>query len=98
MGFLALLTPCVFPMIPITVSYFTKEGEKENGNPLKSASIYALGIIVIFSSLGIILALSLGAAGAQNLAQNPWVNLFIELLFLATLYYLNRNRKKNINI
>ena len=40
MGFLALLTPCVFPMIPITVSYFTKEGEKENSKPVKSATIY----------------------------------------------------------
>jgi len=82
MGFIALLTPCVFPMIPITVSYFTKEGEKENSNPLKSASIYALGIIVIFSSLGILLALTLGATGARDLAQNPWVNLFIASLFI----------------
>ena len=39
MGFLALLTPCVFPMIPITVSYFTKEGEKENNTPILSAFI-----------------------------------------------------------
>ena len=42
MGFLALLTPCVFPMIPITVSYFTKEGEKENSSPLFSASLSQL--------------------------------------------------------
>ena len=47
MGFLALLTPCVFPMIPITVSFFTKQCERENNNPLKSAIIYAL-IIAIF--------------------------------------------------
>ena len=82
MGLLALLTPCVFPMIPITVSYFTKEGEKKNSYPLKSASIYALGIVIIFSSLGIILALTLGATGARDLAQNPWVNLFIAILFI----------------
>ena len=50
MGLLALLTPCVFPMIPITVSFFTKQGEKENNNPFKSAIIYALGIIFIFTS------------------------------------------------
>ena len=82
MGLLALLTPCVFPMIPITVSFFTKQGEKENNNPLKSAIIYALGIIVIFTSLGLMLAITLGASGANQIAANPWVNLFIALLFV----------------
>ncbi|MFH1851186.1 MAG: protein-disulfide reductase DsbD domain-containing protein, partial [Candidatus Neomarinimicrobiota bacterium] len=77
MGFLALLTPCVFPMIPITVSYFTHQGELEGRNPIKQASVYALGIIFTFSVLGLILALTLGAAGANQLAANPWVNLFI---------------------
>ena len=51
MGFLALLTPCVFPMIPITVSFFTKIGEKDNSSPLFSALIYTIGIIIIFTSL-----------------------------------------------
>jgi len=82
MGFFALLTPCVFPMIPITVSYFTKLGENNNTNPVKAASIYAIGIILIFSMLGLILALTLGASGAQQIAQNPWINLFIGSLFI----------------
>ena len=82
MGFLALLTPCVFPMIPITVSYFTKEGEKENSKPIKSATIYALGIIVIFTLLGLVLAFTLGAEGAGFIASDPWVNLFIASLFI----------------
>ena len=82
MGFLALLTPCVFPMIPITVSFFTKIGEKENSSPLFSATIYTLGIIIIFTGLGLILALTLGASGANQLASNPWVNLFIAALFI----------------
>ena len=82
MGFLALLTPCVFPMIPITVSFFTKAGEKEDSSPLFSAFVYTLGIIVIFTFLGLILALTLGAAGANQLASNPWVNLFIAALFI----------------
>ena len=60
MGLFALLTPCVFPMIPITVSFFTKQGELENNNPLRSATIYVLGIIAIFTSLGLILSLILG--------------------------------------
>ncbi len=82
MGFLALLTPCVFPMIPITVSYFTKEGEKENNNPIFSASLYALGIIFIFTTLGLILSFTLGASGAGDLAANPWINIFIASLFI----------------
>ena len=93
MGFLALLTPCVFPMIPITISFFTKLGEQaqskeENSSikstltPLSAATIYALGIIVIFTLLGLVLALTLGASGAQQIAQNPWINLLIGLLFI----------------
>ena len=82
MGFLALLTPCVFPMIPITVSYFTKEGEKKDANPIFSASLYALGIVLIFTSLGLILSFTLGASGAGDLAANPWVNIFIAILFI----------------
>jgi len=82
MGFLALLTPCVFPMIPITVSYFTKEGEKKGNNPVKNALIYALGIIIIFTCLGLLLSFTIGASGAGDLAANPWVNLFIGFLFI----------------
>ena len=82
MGFLALLTPCVFPMIPITVSYFTKEGEKEENNPIFSASLYALGIIFIFTTLGLLLSFTLGASGAGDLAANPWINIFIASLFI----------------
>lgn len=82
MGFLALLTPCVFPMIPITVSYFTKEGEKEDNNPIFSASLYALGIIFIFTTLGLFLSFTLGASGAGDLAANPWINIFIASLFI----------------
>ena len=82
MGFLALLTPCVFPMIPITIAFFTKAGEKEDSSPLFSALVYTVGIIIIFTSLGLILALTLGAAGANQLASNPWVNLFIAALFI----------------
>ena len=82
MGFLALLTPCVFPMIPITVSYFTKEGEKENNSPIFSASLYALGIVFIFTTLGLLLSFTLGASGAGDLAANPWINIFIASLFI----------------
>ena len=82
MGLLALLTPCVFPMIPITVSFFTHQGETGKGKPITNAIIYTLGIIATFSILGIILALTLGASGANQLAANPWVNIFIAALFI----------------
>jgi len=82
MGFLALLTPCVFPMIPITVSFFTHQGEKDGSNTFKQAFIYTLGIIGTFSVLGLLLAVTLGASGANQLAANPWVNLFIGGLFI----------------
>ena len=87
MGFLALLTPCVFPMIPITVSYFTKEGEKEDSSPLFSASLYAIGIVIIFTSLGLILSFTLGASGAGDLAANPWVNIFFDYLFFIFVFF-----------
>jgi len=82
MGFLALLTPCVFPMIPITVSFFTKMGESEGSKPINSAFIYAIGIITIFTTLGLILAITLGASGANQIASNPWINIFIGFLFV----------------
>ena len=82
MGFLALLTPCVFPMIPITVSFFTQQGETSGKKPIKNALVYALGIITTFTLLGFILAVLLGASGANQLASSPWVNLFIGALFI----------------
>ena len=82
MGFLALLTPCVFPMIPITVSFFTKHGEDSDTNPIFAAFIYTIGIIVIFTSLGLLLAFTLGATGANQIASSPIINLFIAGLFI----------------
>ncbi|MEE8341345.1 MAG: cytochrome c biogenesis protein CcdA, partial [Candidatus Neomarinimicrobiota bacterium] len=82
MGFLALLTPCVFPMIPITVSFFTQQGETSGKKPIKNALVYTIGIIVTFTLLGFLLAVFLGASGAHQLASSPWVNLFIGALFI----------------
>ncbi len=84
----ALLTPCVFPMIPITVSFFAKRSEKEKGKGLRDSLLYALGIISTFTALGFILALLLGATGIQDFATNPWVNLFIAGIFVVFAFNL----------
>ncbi|MAE16611.1 MAG: hypothetical protein CL911_04115 [Deltaproteobacteria bacterium] len=80
-GLLALLTPCVFPMIPITVAYFTKQGE--SGSTVRLASLFGSGIIGTYTVTGMGLSVLLGATGAVQLATNGWVNLAIGLLFLA---------------
>jgi thiol:disulfide interchange protein DsbD len=81
-GALALLTPCVFPMVPITVSFFTKRAEKGDGKGLRDSIVYALGIIITFTALGFLLALIFGATGIQDFATNPWLNLFIAVIFI----------------
>jgi len=80
-GLAALLTPCVFPMIPLTVSYFTKHSE-DRSEAMRMALVYGLAIIVTFTGLGVLMAVLVGAAGAQSFAANPWVNLFIGVVFV----------------
>jgi thiol:disulfide interchange protein DsbD len=80
-GFVALLTPCVFPMIPLTVSYFSKQ--KENKKGVGQALIFGLAIIITFTVLGIILAAVVGVSGAQNFAASPIVNAFVAIVLIA---------------
>jgi thiol:disulfide interchange protein DsbD len=82
MGLISLATPCVFPMIPITVSFFTKYAETGRGSGITHALIYCLGIIFTFTGLGIGLAAILGATGINQFAANPWVNLLITAIFV----------------
>lgn len=81
-GAISLLTPCVFPMIPITVSYFMKHSDGDRVRTLKLATVYSAGIIATFSLLGMLLAVAFGAAGINLFAANPWVNLVIAAIFL----------------
>ena len=83
MGALALLTPCVFPMIPITVSYFTKRQAVTRGQALRDASLYSLGIILTFTLLGFGLTFLFGSGGINRLAANPGVNILIAAIFIA---------------
>ena len=80
-GLAALLTPCVFPMIPLTVSYFTKH-TGDRSESVRMALVYGLSIVITFTLLGVLTALLVGAAGAQTIAANPWINLFIGLVFV----------------
>lgn len=80
-GFAALLTPCVFPLIPLTVSYFSNQA-KENQTGWGQAILFGLSIVIIFTSLGAILALILGVSGVSQFASNPWVNLGIGIMFV----------------
>ena len=82
LGALSLLTPCVFPMIPITVSYFTNHSAGNRGKAVKMASVYSLGIVATFTLLGMLLAIFVGAAGINIFAANPYVNLLIAGIFL----------------
>jgi thiol:disulfide interchange protein len=88
MGALSLLTPCVFPMIPITVSYFSKRSIGSRKSAVISALIYSVGIILTFTALGMLLAVVFGAGGVNQLATNPWVNLLITAIFLGFAFSL----------
>ena len=80
-GGLALLTPCVFPMIPITVSYFTKR-EVSRRQALYDAALYSLGIILTFTLLGFALTRVFGAGGINRVAASPVLNIAIATLFV----------------
>lgn len=80
-GLLALLTPCVWPMIPMTVSFFLKK----SGNRRKSigdAVIYGISIIVIYLSLGLAITAIFGAGKLNELSTNAWFNIAFFLLLL----------------
>jgi thiol:disulfide interchange protein len=81
MGALALLTPCVFPMIPITVTSFLAVNDNRRRG-ITQASLYALGIVGGFTVLGVATSLVFGASGLARFSAHPVVNLAIAALFL----------------
>lgn len=85
-GFAALLTPCVFPLLPLTVATFSKgdasaEGASR-GAAVGRALVFGLAVVAVFTALGGAASALLGAAGAQQVAANPWVNLALGLTFV----------------
>ncbi|MBK0368693.1 protein-disulfide reductase DsbD family protein [Flavobacterium agrisoli] len=80
-GFAALLTPCVFPMIPMTVSFFTKQSQNKAVG-IKNAIIYGVCIIVIYVLLGTAVTGIFGADALNALATNVWFNIIFFLLLV----------------
>ncbi len=85
-GLFALLTPCVFPLIPITVSFFLRSDGVESENPtrvrLKLVLVFGLGIVFSITSLGFGATVLFGATGILRFASHPLVNLVIGCLFI----------------
>ena len=81
-GFAALLTPCVWPMIPITVSFFLNRNKKSRKRAIKDASVYGMSIIVIYVTLGLIITAIFGASALNNLATSPVFNLIFFVLLI----------------
>ncbi|QGK73691.1 protein-disulfide reductase DsbD [Flavobacterium sp. SLB02] len=80
-GFAALLTPCVFPMIPMTVSYFTKQS-KTKADGIRNALIYGFSIVIIYVLLGSIVTAVFGADSLNALSTNVWFNLIFFILLV----------------
>lgn len=87
-GALALLTPCVFPMIPMNVSFFTKQS-KTKAEGIRNALLYAVSIIVLYVGLGLGVTLIFGAGALHSLSTNIWFNLaFFVLLLVFAMSFL----------
>ena len=81
-GLAAIFTPCVFPMIPITMSFFLNQQDATRRETVTQAAVFCLGIVVLFSGLGLLATSLLGPFGVVQLGSNPWVNGLIAGIFL----------------
>ena len=89
-GFIAVLTPCVWPIIPMTVSFFMKRGNREQGKTgtgrnikgIRDAVTYGISIIVIYMLLGLVVTSLFGASALNALSTNAFFNIFFFLLLL----------------
>jgi thiol:disulfide interchange protein len=83
-GLFALVMPCVWPMVPITVNFFIKQGQGTAGRKKGTglAFMYCLSIIAVFTAVGVIFSFFFSASSLQTLANNPWLNMVVAALFL----------------
>jgi thiol:disulfide interchange protein len=82
-GLACIFTPCVFPMIPITMSFFLNKQGASKTAIVTQAAIFCIGIVVLFTALGLIVTSILGPFGVVQLGSNAWVNGVIAAVFLA---------------
>ena len=80
-GFFAIIMPCIFPMIPLTVSFFMKQS-KNRSEGIRKAVTYGISINVIYVALGILVTVLFGGDALNALATNPWFNLAFFFLFV----------------
>ena len=81
-GLLALLTPCVWPIIPMTVSFFLKRSKDDRKNGIRDAMTYGLSIVVIYVLLGLFVTLAFGASALNSLSTNAVFNIFFCLMLV----------------
>jgi thiol:disulfide interchange protein len=81
LGFAALFTPCVFPLIPMTVSFFTKQS-KTRAEGIRNALIYGASIIFIYTGLGLLLTAVFGVDVLNLISTDPYFNLFLFVLLV----------------
>ena len=81
-GFIALLTPCVWPIIPMTVSFFLKKSKSDRKKAIADAIIYGLAIIVIYLGLGLLITIIFGASALNDLSTSAVFNLIFCALLI----------------
>ncbi len=81
-GLAALVTPCVWPIIPMTVSFFLKRSKDDKGKAVRDAVTYGLSIVVIYVALGLLVTLAFGASALNSLSTNAIFNIFFFLMLV----------------
>lgn len=83
LGLAAVFTPCVFPMVPFTMSYFLNRQSRSRADSIFHAGLFSLGIVLLFTALGLLTTALLGPFGVIQLGSSPWVNGVIAVVFVA---------------
>ena len=81
-GLVALLTPCVWPIIPMTVSFFLKRSKDDRGKGVRDAMTYGASIVIIYVLLGLLVTIFFGASKLNELSTNAVFNIFFFLLLV----------------
>src|SRR5262249_44149281 len=83
-GLFALVMPCVWPMVPVTVNFFVKQGQGKSGRGRTTglAITYCLSIIAVFTAVGVLVSFFFSASSLQNLANTAWLNLLVAGIFI----------------